>query len=85
MNTDLNGGAVGFVLGDALDVDDPLLSVDLKAWVGRLGICLVVRRAGTGWTYLDDLSLTSLVFSTDNENLVIFSDWHGSYLKKKKV
>ena len=29
VDTDLDGGAVGSVLGDSLDVDDPLLSVDL--------------------------------------------------------
>jgi hypothetical protein len=30
VDTDLDGGAVGSVLGDSLDVDDPLLSVDLR-------------------------------------------------------
>ena len=30
VDTDLDGGAVGLVGGDSLDVDDPLLTVDLR-------------------------------------------------------
>ncbi len=36
VDTDLNGGAVGLVLGDSVDVDNPLLSVDLEAVDGKL-------------------------------------------------
>jgi hypothetical protein len=30
VDTDLDGGTVGLVGGDSLNVDDPLLSVDLR-------------------------------------------------------
>ena len=55
VDTDLDGGTVGLVGGDSLNVDDPLLSVDL-----------------------DDLALLALVLASDNQDLVVLSDGHGS-------
>ena len=75
VDTDLDGGAVGSVLGDSLDVDDPLLSVDL----GRRGEC-EGRLRGMRATYLGDLAILALVLASNDQDLVVLSDRDGSHL-----
>ncbi len=59
---DLHRGAVGLLAGDLLDVDGPLLAVDL-----------------------DNLALTTLVITTDDENLVVLANGEGADLEGEKV
>ena len=55
VNWELVGSSIGLVLGDLVNVDRPLLSVDL-----------------------DDFALVSLSCTSENNNLVVLSDWEGS-------
>jgi hypothetical protein len=88
----LDGGAVGLVLGHSVDVDDPLLAVDL--WQKEMGTSRVWESVFFGFgyrkralerkekTYLDDLALATLVLSTHDQDLVVFADGHGADLKR---
>ena len=54
MDWNLVGSSIGFVLGDFVDMDGPLLSVNL-----------------------DDFSFVSLSGSSENDDLIVFSDREG--------
>jgi len=78
VDTDGNGGGVGLFNVNSVDVDDPFLSVDLK-----------YQYSPRSWliknTNLGDLSLPSLVLSSDNQDLVVLPDGDGLGLKGQRL
>lgn len=81
MDANRGSSSVALLNVDSVDVDDPLLPVDLDTkTVLSDHFHLPLRAFFNRLTNLGDLALSALVLSSDNQNLVVLPDGDGSGL-----